>query len=120
VIDEIPPRIRNFQRERPSRYGCPLSTGSKPRTSPAQPTGWNALYGIKPLKLGGVVLTQWIGDASIFAVQVAKAAGATAIATTSPAKKVSVLKKLGAGTWLFERRRYLSNPLFSCWLRMGC
>jgi D-arabinose 1-dehydrogenase-like Zn-dependent alcohol dehydrogenase len=84
------------------------------------PTGWNALYGIKPLKLGGVVLTQWIGDASIFAVQVAKAAGATAIATTSPAKKVSVLKKLGAGTWLFERRRYLSNPLFSCWLRMGC
>src|SRR6187402_3050194 len=59
-------------------------------------TAWNALYGLKPLKPGDVVLTQGTGGVSIFAVQFAKAAGATVIATTSSAKKVEVLKKLGA------------------------
>lgn len=45
---------------------------------------------------GDVVLTQGTGGVSIFAVQFAKAAGATVIATTSSAKKAEVLKKLGA------------------------
>jgi NADPH:quinone reductase-like Zn-dependent oxidoreductase len=59
-------------------------------------TAWNALYGIKPLTPGDVVLTQGTGGVSIFAVQFAKAAGATVIATTSSAKKAEVLKGLGA------------------------
>lgn len=62
-------------------------------------TAWNALYGIKPLQPGDVVLTQGTGGVSIFAVQFAKAAGASVIATTSSAKKAEVLKKLGAGRW---------------------
>ena len=60
-------------------------------------TAWNALYGLKPLQPGDVVLTQGTGGVSIFAVQFAKAAGATVIATTSSAKKAEMLKKLGAG-----------------------
>ncbi|EKD21698.1 uncharacterized protein L3040_004922 [Drepanopeziza brunnea f. sp. 'multigermtubi'] len=59
-------------------------------------TAWNALYGLKPLAPGDVVLTQGTGGVSIFAVQFAKAAGATVIATTSSAQKADVLKKLGA------------------------
>jgi len=59
-------------------------------------TAWNALYGLKPLAPGDVVLTQGTGGVSIFGVQFAKAAGAIVIATTSSAKKAETLKKLGA------------------------
>merc|ERR1712000_60368 len=59
-------------------------------------TAWNALYGLKPLVPGDVVLTQGTGGVSIFAVQFAKAAGATVIATTSSSEKEAILKKLGA------------------------
>ncbi|KAG4440648.1 hypothetical protein IFR05_003846 [Cadophora sp. M221] len=59
-------------------------------------TAWNALYGLKPLAPGDVVLTQGTGGVSVFAVQFAKAAGATVIATTSSSAKAEILKKLGA------------------------
>lgn len=59
-------------------------------------TAWNALYGLKPLAAGDTVLTQGTGGVSIFALQFAKAAGATVIATTSSAEKAETLKKLGA------------------------
>lgn len=59
-------------------------------------TAWNALYGLKPLVPGDVVLTQGTGGVSIFAVQFAKAAGATVISTTSSSSKAEILKKLGA------------------------
>jgi len=59
-------------------------------------TAWNGLYGLKPVLPGDVVLTQGTGGVSIFAVQFAKAAGATVIATTSSASKAETLKKLGA------------------------
>jgi len=61
-------------------------------------TAWNGLYGLesRALKPGDVVLTQGTGGVSIFAVQFAKAAGATVIATTSSSAKADTLKKLGA------------------------
>lgn len=59
-------------------------------------TAWNALYGLKPLKPGQVVLVQGTGGVSMFGLQFAKAAGATVIATTSSAAKAEKLKKLGA------------------------
>lgn len=59
-------------------------------------TSWNALYGLKPLKPGQVVLVQGTGGVSMFGLQFAKAAGATVIATTSSAAKAEKLKKLGA------------------------
>ncbi|KAK4243657.1 putative zinc-type alcohol dehydrogenase-like protein yoga [Corynascus novoguineensis] len=59
-------------------------------------TSWNALYGLRRLKRGETVLVQGTGGVSLFALQFAKAAGATVIATTSSTKKAEVLKKLGA------------------------
>lgn len=59
-------------------------------------TAWNALYGLKPLAPGDVVLTQGTGGVSIFAVQFAKAAGATVIATTSSEAKAKILRSYGA------------------------
>jgi NADPH:quinone reductase-like Zn-dependent oxidoreductase len=59
-------------------------------------TSWNALYGLRPLKPGQIVLVQGTGGVSIFGLQFAKAAGATVIATTSSAQKAEKLKKLGA------------------------
>ncbi|KAI8942473.1 hypothetical protein NX059_000540 [Plenodomus lindquistii] len=61
-------------------------------------TAWNALYGLesRALKPGQWVITQGTGGVSIFALQFAKAAGATVIATTSSQKKADLLKKYGA------------------------
>ncbi|KAB8074814.1 hypothetical protein BDV29DRAFT_172905 [Aspergillus leporis] len=59
-------------------------------------TSWNALYGLKPLQPGQTVLVQGTGGVSLFALQFAKAAGATVIATTSSAEKAEKLKQLGA------------------------
>ncbi|KAL2172248.1 hypothetical protein VTG60DRAFT_6626 [Thermothelomyces hinnuleus] len=59
-------------------------------------TSWNALYGLRRLQKGETVLVQGTGGVSLFALQFAKAAGATVIATTSSAEKAEILKKLGA------------------------
>lgn len=59
-------------------------------------TAWNALYGLKPIKSGQIVLTQGTGGVSLFAIQLAKAAGATVIATTSSNSKAQTLRQLGA------------------------
>lgn len=69
-------------------------------------TAWNALYGLKQVTPGDVVLTQGTGGVSIFAVQFAKAAGATVISTTSSASKADILKKLGADHVI----NYKENP----------
>lgn len=73
----------------------PIEAGTLPG---APLTSWNALYGIssKALKPGEVVLTQGTGAVSLSAIQFAKAAGATVIATTSSDEKAEFLKKLGA------------------------
>ncbi|KAI1192642.1 hypothetical protein F5X97DRAFT_74097 [Nemania serpens] len=59
-------------------------------------TSWNALYGLKAIKPGDTVLVQGTGGVSLFALQFAKAAGATVIATTSSKEKEEIVKKLGA------------------------
>jgi NADPH:quinone reductase-like Zn-dependent oxidoreductase len=59
-------------------------------------TAWRALVVNGNLKAGDVVLTQGTGGVSIFALQLAKAAGATVISTTSNADKAARLKALGA------------------------
>ncbi|KAI0189544.1 hypothetical protein EV127DRAFT_341001 [Xylaria flabelliformis] len=59
-------------------------------------TSWNALYGLKALKPGDTVLVQGTGGVSLFALQFAKAAGATVIATTSSKEKEEIVRKLGA------------------------
>jgi NADPH:quinone reductase-like Zn-dependent oxidoreductase len=59
-------------------------------------TAWRALVvegGVKP---GDIVLVQGTGGVSIFALQFAKAAGATVIATSSSDAKLERLKAMGA------------------------
>ena len=59
-------------------------------------TAWTALTGPRPIRAGHTVLVQGSGGVSIFALQLARAVGATVIATTSSAAKSDRLKALGA------------------------
>ena len=59
-------------------------------------TAWRALMVEARIKPGDVVLTQGTGGVSIFALQLAKAAGATVISTSSSDEKLARLKALGA------------------------
>ncbi|MFJ4141467.1 NAD(P)-dependent alcohol dehydrogenase [Pseudomonas sp. NPDC089734] len=59
-------------------------------------TAWRALMADGALKAGDTVLVQGTGGVSIFALQFAKMAGATVIATSSSDEKMERLSKLGA------------------------
>jgi len=59
-------------------------------------TAWRALFVEAKIKPGSIVLTQGTGGVSIFALQLAKAAGATVISTSSSPEKLAKLKALGA------------------------
>lgn len=59
-------------------------------------TAWNALHGLRALLPGQWVLVQGTGGVSLFALQLAKAAGARVVATTSSAGKAELLRGLGA------------------------
>jgi NADPH:quinone reductase-like Zn-dependent oxidoreductase len=59
-------------------------------------TAWNALTGGRPLQAGETVLTQGSGGVSLFAIQLARAAGARVLATTSSPEKAARLRALGA------------------------
>lgn len=59
-------------------------------------TAWRALFVDYTLKPGDTVLVQGTGGVSIFALQMAKAAGAIVIATSSSDEKLEKVKALGA------------------------
>lgn len=59
-------------------------------------TAWRAVVTDGQVKPGEYVLVQGTGGVSLFALQFAKAAGATVIATSSTAEKLGRLKALGA------------------------
>jgi NADPH:quinone reductase-like Zn-dependent oxidoreductase len=59
-------------------------------------TAWRALVTDGQVKPGATVLVQGTGGVSLFALQFAKAAGATVIATSSNAERLERLKALGA------------------------
>jgi len=59
-------------------------------------TAWRALVPDGPLMAGEIVLVQGTGGVSIFALQFAKAMGATVIATSSSDEKLERLKAMGA------------------------
>jgi NADPH:quinone reductase-like Zn-dependent oxidoreductase len=59
-------------------------------------TAWRALMVDGPLKPGETVLVQGSGGVSVFALQFAKMAGATVIATSSSDEKLERLRALGA------------------------
>jgi len=59
-------------------------------------TAWRALVVEGRLKAGDIVLVQGTGGVSLFALQIAKAMGATVVATSSSVEKLERLKALGA------------------------
>lgn len=59
-------------------------------------TAWRALFAEGNLRPGDTVLVQGSGGVSVFALQMAKAAGAVVIATSSSAEKMARLRELGA------------------------
>lgn len=59
-------------------------------------TAWRGLMSDDALKPGDTVLVQGSGGVSIFALQFAKLAGATVIATSSSDEKLARMKQLGA------------------------
>ncbi|MBV1832589.1 zinc-dependent alcohol dehydrogenase family protein [Novacetimonas pomaceti] len=59
-------------------------------------TAWRALFVDDHIKPGDTVLVQGTGGVSIFALQFAKMAGATVIATSSSGEKLERLRELGA------------------------
>jgi NADPH:quinone reductase-like Zn-dependent oxidoreductase len=59
-------------------------------------TAWHALFEAASLRPGDSVLVQGTGGVSIFALQLARSAGATVYATSSSADKRARLEKLGA------------------------
>jgi NADPH:quinone reductase-like Zn-dependent oxidoreductase len=59
-------------------------------------TAWNALYAGRPLKAGETVLVLGTGGVSTFALQLAHAAGARVIATSSSDTKLEQTKRFGA------------------------
>ncbi len=59
-------------------------------------TAWNGLFVQGGLKPGETVLTQGTGGVSIFALQLARIAGARVIATSSKEEKLARLTELGA------------------------
>jgi NADPH:quinone reductase-like Zn-dependent oxidoreductase len=69
-------------------------------------TAWRALMVEARIKAGETVLVQGSGGVSIFALQFAKAAGCTVIATSSSDEKLEKMKALGAD----ELINYKSTP----------
>ena len=68
-------------------------------------TAWRALMSDGGLKPGDTVLTQGTGGVSIFALQFAKMAGASVIATSSSDEKLDRLKTLGADYLINYRKQ---------------
>lgn len=61
-------------------------------------TAWSATMVDAPLRAGETVLVQGAGGVSVFALQIARMAGARVIATTSSPEKAARLRELGAET----------------------
>lgn len=69
-------------------------------------TAWRALAVNGPVEAGDTVLVQGSGGVSIYALQIAKALGATVIATSSSDAKLKRLRELGADHLI----NYRENP----------
>jgi NADPH:quinone reductase-like Zn-dependent oxidoreductase len=72
-------------------------------------TAWNALFEKKPLTKDSTVLVLGSGGVSVLGAQLAKAAGARVIATTSSKEKEEKYKKLGVDHVI----NYRENPEWS-------
>lgn len=79
-----------------TRAPAHLSPAESATLTCAGVTAWRAVVTDGPVRPGQTVLVQGTGGVSLFALQFAKAAGATVIATSSSAEKLERLLALGA------------------------
>jgi NADPH:quinone reductase-like Zn-dependent oxidoreductase len=88
------------QTTRPATHFTRAPQGFSPAESAsltcAGVTAWRAVVTDGKVKPGATVLVEGTGGVSLFALQFAKAAGATVIATSGSAEKLARLKALGA------------------------
>ncbi|WP_437604130.1 zinc-dependent alcohol dehydrogenase family protein [Sorangium sp. So ce590] len=85
----------------------PHLTDEEAATLPcAAVTAWNALFAASHLKAGDTVLVQGTGGVSIFALQLARLAGARVIVTSSSDEKLERARSLGAS----ETINYRTTP----------
>ncbi|KUF95716.1 Chitin synthase [Phytophthora nicotianae] len=89
--------------------GCKLNFVQLASLVCAGVTAWNALYGLNPLRPGQVVLLQGTGGVSIFGLQLAKAAGATTIITSSSDEKLQFVKEKFGFEYTFNYRKTPEN-----------
>lgn len=69
-------------------------------------TAWHALFGDNPLRVGETVVVQGTGGVATFAIQLAAAAGARVIVTSSSDAKLAKAKLIGADDGI----NYRTNP----------
>ncbi len=85
----------------------PHLTDEEAATLPcAAVTAWNALFAASHLKAGDTVLVQGTGGVSIFALQLARLAGARVLVTSSSDEKLERARSLGAS----ETINYRTTP----------
>lgn len=109
--EATPDKLKNVVGEQVDGYACEFATvptaalthaprGYSHQESATLPcaglTAWHALIVDGAVKPGETVLVQGTGGVSIFALQLAKAAGAAVIATSSSDEKLARLSQLGA------------------------
>ncbi|KAI0263791.1 NAD-P-binding protein [Gloeopeniophorella convolvens] len=95
-IDGTLQEYRIFSEEQLLRYPQYLSFEEASCLPIAAVTAWNALFGSNPLLPGQTVVFQGTGGVSIAGLQIAHAAGAVTIVTSSSNEKLELAKKLGA------------------------
>lgn len=89
-----------------TRAPCGYTHAEAATLTTAGLTAWRALFVDGGLKAGDTVLIQGTGGVSLFALQFAKIAGATVIATSSSDEKLARVKALGADHLI----NYRENP----------
>jgi NADPH:quinone reductase-like Zn-dependent oxidoreductase len=96
AVDGVLAEYRIFDEDALVRVPDNLSYEEAASLPCAGVTVWNALFTQRPLRAGETVLTLGTGGVSMFALQLAKAAGARVLITSSSDEKLERAKQLGA------------------------
>jgi NADPH:quinone reductase-like Zn-dependent oxidoreductase len=75
-------------------------------------TAWHALFVDQPIRPGDSVLVQGTGGVAIFAIQLARAAGAYVFVVSSSDEKLARAKEIGA----HEGLNYVKEPNWDAWV----
>lgn len=95
-IDGVAAEYRAFDEQQVVKFPDHMSYEEAATLPCAGLTVWNSLHGPQPIKAGDTLLTLGTGGVSIHALQMARAAGAEVIITSSSNKKLARAKDLGA------------------------